>query len=701
MNLPQLIFQNNFTKLIIIIFVTTFNSINAQSEIPEKYKIDSSLAKCKGADYKKWDNCYGEYKFPRIEYKGEWKNGAFNGQGILREAWGDIYIGDFVNNKANGYGRQDFYIDGKIIGYFEGEIKNDFLNGQATWVNEFGTYKGQFKDHMLDGYAIAEFTNGSRYEGYWKKDNYHGEGSLIWADGSKYIGNFKEGDRHNYGEMIWANGDKFVGEWNEEYMKKGEYTYINGDKFIGEYDDSEQKTNFGIFIYASGTRYEGNYINGYRTGEGKILYEDGGTYEGEFFEGLEEGNGHIKWANGDEYHGEWKDGNRDGKGEYIYLDGNKYNGNWVNNFENGFGVFEWSDGEKYVGEWEDGVRTGFGKYYYASGTIYEGAFFENSLEGDGILNYASGDKYVGQFKDDAEHGLGKMEYINGDIYEGQFDEGYRHGQGKMTYANGKIYEGLWEDGAIAEGKTTLADFTTNENYYALIIGNNDYKIIEKLDNAVNDAVDLEEVLRKKYGFKTTLLLDKTSDEIQKAVISFTDNRKKTDNLIIFYAGHGKLIKKQKLERGYWLPIDSGPTRDPNWISNNDIKDSIASSNAKHILLIVDSCFSGSLTRGSGENKTIERLNEPLLKRLKEKYARLVITSGGNEDVVDGIGDSKNSVFAEPLIDALKKNTEVIRSIELFQEVQNYVINNADQTPNHSLIHGTGHDGGDFLFFPVS
>ena len=54
-----------------------------------------------------------------------------------------------------------------------------------------------------------------------------------------------------------------------------------------------------------------------------------------------------------------------------------------------------------------------------------------------------------------------------------------------------------------------------------------------------------------------------------------------------------------------------------------------------------------------------------------------------------------------LIDALKKNTEVIRSIELFQEVQNYVINNADQTPNHSLIHGTGHDGGDFLFFPVS
>ena len=50
---------------------------------------------------------------------------------------------------------------------------------------------------------------------------------------------------------------------------------------------------------------------------------------------------------------------------------------------------------------------------------------------------------------------------------------------------------------------------------------------------------------------------------------------------------------------------------------------------------------------------------------------------------------------------LKNNNDVIRSIELFQEVQSYVINNADQTPNHSLIHGTGHDGGEFLFFPES
>ena len=195
------------------------------------------------------------------------------------------------------------------------------------------------------------------------------------------------------------------------------------------------------------------------------------------------------------------------------------------------------------------------------------------------------------------------------------------------------------------------------------------------------------------------MIDKKSDETLDEIIKFTQNRDKNDNILIYYAGHGELIKKQK--RGYWLPTDAGSSQDSKWLSNNNIKDLIASSDAKHILLVVDSCFSGSLMRGSGENKSVEKLTKTSIERLQKKKTRLVMTSGGNEQVADGIGNSKNSVFAEPLIKALKDNNSVIRSIELFQTVQNYVINNADQTPNHSLIHGTGHNGGEFLFFPKS
>ncbi|MDC0152909.1 caspase family protein [Candidatus Pelagibacter sp.] len=656
MNFYQSIFQNNILKiikylsLIILIFVLSFK---ANTEIPEKYKIETTLPNCKGTDYKKWTNCYGEYKFPRLEYKGEWKDGKLHGKGILREAWGAIYVGDFENNLAHGYGRQEDP-DGS---WFEGEIKNDKLNGKGIWVSSRGDrYEGNFVDMLLDGQGIYTTTEGIKVTGEFKKDFLNGQGKWEYANGDVATGNYKDDQLNGYGVYIWTNGDKYEGEWVDG-ERTGKGTYYFGD--------------------GGGGYYEGNFYKNEKSGQGKQLYEVGG----------------------DIYDGTWKNDLRDGKGEYIYSNGNKFIGSWVKDYEDGYGVFTWSDGDKYEGEWVDGYRTGKGTYTYRSGTIYKGDFVNNYSEGNGTMTYADGTKYIGEFLLGNEHGQGSIEYQNGDRYVGQFKDAYEHGQGKMVYANGDIYEGLWENGKEAEGKTTLTKFNTNEKYYALIIGNNDYKKLEDLDNAVNDAKDLEKVLKEKYGFETTLLLNQTSDETEDAIIAFTENREKNDNILIYYAGHGQKIKKQKLERGYWLPTDAGSKRDSKWISNSNIKDYIGSSDAKHILLIVDSCFSGSLMRGSGENKSVEKLTQNTVERLQSKVTRLVITSGGNERVADGIGDSKNSVFAVPLIKTLKNNNDVIRSIELFQEVQNYVINNADQTPNHSLIHGTGHDGGEFLFFP--
>ena len=707
-----------FTVLIIFIFIFSFK---ANTEIPKKYKIETSLLKCSGTDYRIWTNCYGEYEFPRIEYKGEWKDGAFHGKGILKEAWGDIYVGDFVNNIAEGFGRQNSIVNGKSTGYFEGKLKNDYLNGEGIWVDENGTYKGTFKDHLLNGFATAEYTNGDRYEGYFQKDLEHGQGTFVYADGSKFIGEYKEGLRHGPGVMEFSSGDTFIGEYFENYFKKGEYTYSNGDKFIGEWDDDELRIGKGKMFWNNGNVYIGEYKKGYMTGKGEYTYKDGDKVIGNFFEGLVEGKGQhlfidgkyigdfkndnyngkgiITWDDGEKYIGEWKNGEKHGKGKYFYANGNIYTGPWEKNLEQGYGIFTWSNGEKYEGEFKEGFRTGKGKYTFESGTIYEGDFFENKLEGNGAIIYEDGEKYIGEFKNGNEHGQGLIEYSNGNKYVGQFKDAYKHGQGKMVYANGDVYDGLWENGKEAEGKTTLAKHTTDEKYYALIIGNNNYEKLEDLDNAVNDAKDLEKVLKEKYGFETTLMIDKKSDETLDEIIKFTQNRDKNDNILIYYAGHGELIKKQK--RGYWLPTDAGSSQDSKWLSNNNIKDLIASSDAKHILLVVDSCFSGSLMRGSGENKSVEKLTKTSIERLQKKKTRLVMTSGGNEQVADGIGNSKNSVFAEPLIKALKDNNSVIRSIELFQTVQSYVINNAEQTPNHSLIHGTGHNGGEFLFFPRS
>ena len=104
---------------------------------------------------------------------------------------------------------------------------------------------------------------------------------------------------------------------------------------------------------------------------------------------------------------------------------------------------------------------------------------------------------------------------------------------------------------------------------------------------------------------------------------------------------------------------------------------------------------------SGINpKNQEPIDEKYIERLKNKKTRLVITSGGNEPVVDSDGGN-HSLFALKLIDTLKNNNEVINSQILFENIRRYVVANADQTPERAMVHKTGHDGGDFLFFPVN
>ena len=243
----------------------------------------------------------------------------------------------------------------------------------------------------------------------------------------------------------------------------------------------------------------------------------------------------------------------------------------------------------------------------------------------------------------------------------------------------------------------IINVKTDEKYYALVIGNNNYEHLEKLDAAEKDAEVIADVLTNKYGFEVDLLLNADYDTTVNSLFKITNKLKKDDNLLIYYAGHGELDKAEN--RGYWLPVDASYELRSKWISNQRIVDRIKATKAKHVLLIADSCFSGTLMRSSVTPESNEALDEKNIDRLKSKKTRLVITSGGNEPVVDSDGGD-HSLFALKLIDTLKNNNTVINSQMLFENIRRYVISNADQTPERALVHKTGHDGGDFLFFPI-
>lgn len=227
-------------------------------------------------------------------------------------------------------------------------------------------------------------------------------------------------------------------------------------------------------------------------------------------------------------------------------------------------------------------------------------------------------------------------------------------------------------------------------YYALVIGNNEYKNLRKLKTAKSDAEAVSTLLNKEYGYEVVLLLDASRKQILDAFSNLRKNLTQQDNLLIYYAGHGYLDKDTG--RGYWLPVDADTDSPANWISTSDISDAVKAMTAKHVMIVADSCYGGTLTRGV----TLTAKGSDYLRRLAEKKTRVVLTSGGVEPVADE-GGHGHSVFAKMFLDVLNKNSGIMEGTRLFEEIRKLVVTNAPQTPEYSDLPYVGHEGGDFIF----
>jgi hypothetical protein len=81
-----------------------------------------------------------------------------------------------------------------------------------------------------------------------------------------------------------------------------------------------------------------------------ISQSDGGKYEGEFKDGKRHGQGTGTYLNGEKYVGEFKEGKRHGQGTYTYSDGSKYEGEFKDGEIHGQGILISLNGKKYFGE---------------------------------------------------------------------------------------------------------------------------------------------------------------------------------------------------------------------------------------------------------------------------------------------------------------------------------------------------------------
>lgn len=229
-------------------------------------------------------------------------------------------------------------------------------------------------------------------------------------------------------------------------------------------------------------------------------------------------------------------------------------------------------------------------------------------------------------------------------------------------------------------------------YYALLIGVSSYgdgAITDLGGLPSKDAQDLANILVEKYNFnKENVIVLNNSPKENEIIKEFSKLKKKVtnkDNLLVFYAGHG--IYDEKSQVGHWLPSDADMEYELNLISNSQVVDYLKGIQSKHTLLISDACFSGSIF------KTREFKAAP--KSVQKKYeltSRKAITSGTLKTVPN------KSVFLKYLLKRLEDNSNnYLSARQLFNNIEEPVMNNSPNTPQYGTIYGIGDEGGDFIF----
>lgn len=234
-------------------------------------------------------------------------------------------------------------------------------------------------------------------------------------------------------------------------------------------------------------------------------------------------------------------------------------------------------------------------------------------------------------------------------------------------------------------------------FWALLIGIDDYDHWPKLTTPVNDTRVLERTLVTRYGFSSDRIKSLTNRQATREGILeglewLINGAGEHDNVLIYYAGHGEEDKVT----GYWVPVEAKRDKKGAYVSNSTIRDYVGTMRAKHVYLVADSCFSGSLFAGATRSKPAT-INGRYYQEVYNRLSRQGLTSGGNEPVSDA-GYDGHSVFAYYLLKALRENTEpYLTASALFDRIAVPVANNSKQTPISRPIRDVRDEGGEFLF----
>jgi uncharacterized protein len=242
-------------------------------------------------------------------------------------------------------------------------------------------------------------------------------------------------------------------------------------------------------------------------------------------------------------------------------------------------------------------------------------------------------------------------------------------------------------------------------FYALIIGVQEYELLDDLASPANDIASVADVLENRYGFSVLTLADPDQLSLMRAVNQLNETLEADDNLLIYFVGHGRRLQSGTREIGYWLPRNAEPEPDDTlWVPNEFVTRHLGRIEAQRVLIVSDSCYSGLLGEDPGYVMVgTGSYTDEYIEWKMPKRSRLLLASGVDNPIV-APPEEMHSVFARALLEELENNDQVLTAPELFlrirQRLQPTGAAGRDGTPQLKAIRDAGHEVGDFFFIPT-
>jgi uncharacterized caspase-like protein len=171
--------------------------------------------------------------------------------------------------------------------------------------------------------------------------------------------------------------------------------------------------------------------------------------------------------------------------------------------------------------------------------------------------------------------------------------------------------------------------------------------------------------------------------------------RKNDRVFVFFAGHGATRKLSSgRDVGYIVPVDADPNQlATDAIPMTEIQNIAENLTAKHVLFVMDACYSGlGLTRGASSGS--------YLRENAKRVGRQMLTAGGADQLVADNGPNGHSIFTWTVLQGLAGKADLngdrlITATELAAYVAPAVAGVSQQTPAFGSLPGS--QGGEFVF----